>query len=94
MAGLDALLKFLIDGGCSKEEQEKVKILIAQVKDKKLELLRQKTARSHTWVEDASLPGGWKSRTLNGRHFFLSPEFRQVAGHKALLKILQSGQSS
>ena len=71
-----------------------VKILIAQVKDKKLESLRQKTARSHTWKEDASLPEGWKSRTLNGRHFFLSPEFRQVAGHKALLKILQSVQSS
>ena len=70
VAGLDALLKFLIDGGCSKEEQEKVKILIAQVKAKKLDTLRQKTARSHTW-EGGCIPArGLEEQNIRWKTFF------------------------
>merc|ERR1712129_576465 len=88
VAGHKAMLDILLKTPFNTEEKERVRTSIAQVKDKKLETLRQQKSRNHTWEEDTSLPEGWKSRTSNERHFFLSPENRQVVGHKELLKIL------
>jgi len=71
----------------SSEDYNKVKQWIEEEQ-------KARRGENYTWNDDASLPKGWKMRTVvtnsnNIREFFLTPEGDHVAGRKKAIEIMK-----